>query len=145
MVLYDVSSSYFDVAAQLMLDFVVARLGGDEFAVIAAETSSLDGYRLATRLRGAVRQIGAGDAVGFTVSDGLAEALPGEQADAWFARADRALYEAKAEGRPAASSSRRWSRSAWPSTRAQRSPRPHADAAPAHRRSSDRAPRAPAI
>ena len=33
-----------------------------------------------------------------TVSIGVAEALPGEPADSWFARADRALYEAKAEG-----------------------------------------------
>jgi diguanylate cyclase (GGDEF)-like protein len=80
---------------------VVARLGGDEFAVIAPGTSALDGYRLATRLLDAVRELGdSGEcAVSFTVSAGLAEALPGEDADSWFARADRALYEAKAEGR----------------------------------------------
>jgi PleD family two-component response regulator len=34
-----------------------------------------------------------------TMSVGVAEALPGEPADSWFARADRALYKAKAEGR----------------------------------------------
>jgi diguanylate cyclase (GGDEF)-like protein len=80
---------------------VVARLGGDEFAVIAPGTSSLDGYRLASRLLDAVRELGADGerAVSFTVSAGLAEALVGEDPDAWFARADRALYEAKAEGR----------------------------------------------
>jgi len=80
---------------------VVARLGGDEFAVIAPATTSLDGYRLATRLLDSVRELGpeGAGAVSFTVSAGLAEALRGEDPDAWFARADRALYEAKAEGR----------------------------------------------
>jgi diguanylate cyclase (GGDEF)-like protein len=81
---------------------VVSRLGGDEFAVIAPSTSAMDGYRLATRLLDAVREPGEGsqpDTVEFTVSAGLAEALPGEEPDAWFARADHALYEAKAEGR----------------------------------------------
>jgi diguanylate cyclase (GGDEF)-like protein len=78
---------------------VVARLGGDEFAVIAPSTSALDGYRLATRLLDSLRTVGGSDIVNFTVSAGLAEALPAEDPDTWFARADRALYEAKAEGR----------------------------------------------
>jgi PleD family two-component response regulator len=34
-----------------------------------------------------------------TASVGLAEMHVGEEADAWLARADRALYEAKAAGR----------------------------------------------
>jgi diguanylate cyclase len=78
---------------------VVARLGGDEFAVIAPSTSALDGYRLVTRLLDSLRAAGAIDSVSFTVSAGLAEARPAEDPDSWFARADRALYEAKAEGR----------------------------------------------
>jgi diguanylate cyclase len=78
---------------------VVARLGGDEFSVIAPGTSALDGYRLATRLLDAVREAGGIETVKFTVSAGLAEARPSEDPDSWFARADRALYEAKAEGR----------------------------------------------
>jgi diguanylate cyclase len=81
---------------------VVARLGGDEFAVIAPRTAAMDGYRLATRLLDAVRELGESgqsDLAGFSVSAGIAEALSGEDADSWYARADRALYEAKAEGR----------------------------------------------
>jgi diguanylate cyclase len=81
---------------------VVTRLGGDEFAVIAPSTTAVDGYRLATRVLDAVREIeGTEDAAAarFTVSAGLAEALSGEDAESWFARADRALYAAKAEGR----------------------------------------------
>ena len=81
---------------------VVTRLGGDEFAVILRDATAADGGRLADRFQAAVRQLevpGARDTVNVTVSAGVAAALPGEAADSWFARADRALYEAKAEGR----------------------------------------------
>ena len=80
---------------------VVTRFGGDEFAVILRNATAADGRRLAERFLAAVRQLevpGPGDTVKVTVSIGVAEALPGEPADSWFARADRALYEAKAEG-----------------------------------------------
>ena len=81
---------------------VVTRLGGDEFAVILRDATAADGGRLAERFLAAVRALempGARDTVKVTVSVGVAEALPGESADSWFARADRALYEAKAAGR----------------------------------------------
>jgi PleD family two-component response regulator len=42
---------------------------------------------------------GARGTVTLTVSVGIARALAGEVADGWFARADRALYSSKAEGR----------------------------------------------
>jgi diguanylate cyclase (GGDEF)-like protein len=80
----------------------VTRFGGDEFAVILRDATAADGSRLAERLLTAVRHLelpGRGDAVRITVSVGVAEALTGEPADSWLARADRALYEAKAEGR----------------------------------------------
>jgi diguanylate cyclase (GGDEF)-like protein len=81
---------------------VVTRFGGDEFAVILRNATAADGGRLAERFLAAVRQLavpGPRDTVKVTVSVGVAEALPGEPADSWFARADRALYEAKAKGR----------------------------------------------
>jgi diguanylate cyclase (GGDEF)-like protein len=81
---------------------VVTRLGGDEFAVIMRDATAADGGRLAERFLTAVRELelpGIRDTVKVTVSVGVAEALAGEPADSWFARADRALYEAKAEGR----------------------------------------------
>jgi diguanylate cyclase (GGDEF)-like protein len=81
---------------------VLTRLGGDEFAVILRDATAADGGRLAERFLAAVRQLevpGARDTVKVTVSVGVAEALSGEPADSWFARADRALYDAKGEGR----------------------------------------------
>lgn len=81
---------------------VVTRLGGDEFVVILRDATGVEGGRLAQRLLTAVRELevpGVRDTVKVTVSVGVAEALRGEPEDSWFARADRALYEAKAGGR----------------------------------------------
>jgi diguanylate cyclase len=81
---------------------VLTRFGGDEFAVILHDAGAADGGRLAERFLAAVREInvpGPHDTVRVTVSAGVAEALPGEPTNSWVARADSALYEAKAEGR----------------------------------------------
>ncbi len=81
---------------------VVTRFGGDEFAVIVRDASAEDGCRLAERFLDAVRALevtGTDGRLALTASVGLAEAFAGEPVDSWFARADRALYEAKAEGR----------------------------------------------
>lgn len=95
------------VASALVRSFprrsdVVTRLGGDEFAVILPNTTTADGGRLAERFLEVVREIEmpqAHENVRVTVSVGIAEALAGEQADSWLARADAALYQAKAQGR----------------------------------------------
>jgi diguanylate cyclase len=81
---------------------VVTRLGGDEFAVILPSTTTAVGSRLAERFLEVVRDIemaATHEGVKITVSIGVAQALPAEQADSWLARADVALYQAKAQGR----------------------------------------------
>jgi diguanylate cyclase (GGDEF)-like protein len=81
---------------------VVTRLGGDEFAVILPSTTTAVGRRLAERFLEVVRELempGTHESVSVTVSVGVAEALPSEQAESWLARADVALYQAKAQGR----------------------------------------------
>jgi diguanylate cyclase (GGDEF)-like protein len=82
-------------------DFV-ARYGGDEMVAILPRTRERDSARLATRfiegVRAAEVSVGA-TTVSLRASVGLAEMRPGDTAEAWLARADRALYEAKAAGR----------------------------------------------
>jgi diguanylate cyclase (GGDEF)-like protein len=82
-------------------DFV-ARYGGEEFAVILPDTPLSTALPLAERLLANVRQLAIPHeqrTVRLTVSVGIAEAQPGESAEAWLARADRALYLAKQRGR----------------------------------------------
>jgi len=90
------------IRAQIRSGDVFARIGGDEFAVffagatldqVRAMLGSIYARLAATPLRfdGAVRTLGA--------SCGVAPTSDGESADELKARADRALYEAKREGR----------------------------------------------
>jgi diguanylate cyclase (GGDEF)-like protein len=92
---------------------LAARYGGDEFIVLAVNTSALEAIALAHRIRATVRRLSAAAgrsarnpdaAPHHTVSIGVADlesaTLPAF--DALHAAADRALYEAKGEGRDCA-------------------------------------------
>jgi diguanylate cyclase (GGDEF)-like protein len=87
--------------AKLRRTDVMARLGGEEFVVLTPGSKTDDATLLAERLRVSVAQMRTGrDQISFTVSIGLAEAHPADPAlDDALARADQALYQAKAEGR----------------------------------------------
>jgi diguanylate cyclase (GGDEF)-like protein len=80
----------------------VARMGGEEFCVLAPMTPMHGAALLAERLRQAVESSAkeAGD-VAVTISIGVTLAQQGvtEPADVAVARADVALYRAKAAGR----------------------------------------------
>lgn len=83
---------------------LLGRLGGEEFAVILPETDPLQALQVAERLRNAVQALAFtcadGSRLGLTMSIGAAERLPGEmRLEDLLARADRALYRAKAGGR----------------------------------------------
>ena len=77
----------------------LTRWGGDEFVVLSPETSLPAMVFLAERLREKVSGTIFSHAKTTTISIGAAECLRDETWEAWFHRADQALYRAKASGR----------------------------------------------
>ena len=81
---------------------VVARWGGEEFVLLMSDTRASLGRLGLERLRehiGALKVQAGGAELRITGSAGLAEHLAGETVAQTLERADRALYEAKAQGR----------------------------------------------
>lgn len=86
---------------------LLGRLGGEEFAIVMPDTTLETGRAISVRLSAMVRATpcpSEPDAIAYTVSIGMAERQPGENADAVMRRADRALYDAKQMGRNCVSS-----------------------------------------
>ncbi len=77
----------------------VGRWGGEEFIVLAPGVSVQAGMQLAERLRAAIEAFPFVHGGAVTVSIGVTSFLPGDNARQLLARADRALYRAKNEGR----------------------------------------------
>lgn len=90
------------IAQSVAGDDVAGRIGGEEFAVLLPETSRPAALVVANRLRAALEtQAGGGDGrlPAYTVSIGVATHAAGESFAHLMARADGALYQAKAMGR----------------------------------------------
>lgn len=81
----------------------VGRWGGEEFLVIYPHSTAREAAQGAARLRervaAAVVPTPGGPPLQFTVSIGLTEHVPPESVEALIERADRAMYQAKSEGR----------------------------------------------
>jgi diguanylate cyclase (GGDEF)-like protein len=77
------------------------RIGGEEFVVLMPDTSSEMARTVGERLRAAIENAGIHYASGepLTASIGVAVADISDTVDSLLARADRALYEAKRQGR----------------------------------------------
>jgi diguanylate cyclase (GGDEF)-like protein len=78
---------------------IACRVGGDEFAVILPESTIGDADQLYARLQKAVSTRPVGQAGPLTISAGVAELQPDDDAIAFFQRADHALYGAKEAGK----------------------------------------------
>jgi len=83
-------------------DFV-ARWGGEEFVIGLAHTGLPAAATPAERVRQAVMDrpfvLPSGESISVTTSIGVASAVRGERLDRFVARADQAMYRAKARGR----------------------------------------------
>lgn len=85
---------------------LVARIGGEEFAVLLPGTNATQGVELASQLLQAVAELGiphlySDAAPHVSISIGLAQTTPrqADHFDTLFEQADKALYQAKSQGR----------------------------------------------
>ena len=80
----------------------VFRYGGEEFLIVLNRTSTTDSIAAATRILELVRSnrlIYQGDSLSVTMSAGLTKYISGDTPDTLLARADKALYSAKENGK----------------------------------------------
>lgn len=77
---------------------VVARFGGDEFVVLLPDVELKTALEVVERIKTAINRIGVGPER-LSSSFGIAELRPGEDFDALFQRADKALYQSKEQGK----------------------------------------------
>lgn len=88
---------------QMREEDTLARFGGDEFVALLPHTSLDQALEMAERLRGSVEAFGRAEGCpqpGLTISLGVSGFQPGDASFAdLLARADAALYQAKASGR----------------------------------------------
>jgi len=82
-------------------DFV-SRFGGEEFTMLLSNTNSKSAFILAEKIRKIVAKTGfnySGKAIRITISCGITELKEGDSQETLFVRADKALYQAKKNGR----------------------------------------------
>lgn len=90
------------LASTLRSQDTLARWGGEEFLLLLPATGPQGGHAIAERLRRAISAVPftvAGEPVGLTITQGLATARPGMDAQSLIKAADQALYEGKRRGR----------------------------------------------
>lgn len=84
---------------------IAGRFGGEEFIMVLPETKMAGGFVLAEQIRTSLEKMrwqskSSGKDLGtITISLGVAQFIPGEDLNALIARADKALYAAKENGR----------------------------------------------
>ncbi|MBH3471811.1 diguanylate cyclase [Pseudomonas putida] len=78
---------------------LLARWGGDEFVLVLPQTTLRDALEVAVRLRQVIEQLEPVGDCRLTLSYGVVQWQEGEDQPALLARADKALYRAKAAGK----------------------------------------------
>ncbi len=95
------------IIAQLMQDYVrksdaVFRIGGEEFVLLLTDTAAERADQAIAKMRAAIAESSfhfKGEPVQITLSAGITETRPGDDAESIYERADQALYKAKRGGR----------------------------------------------
>lgn len=77
----------------------IYRFGGEEFVVLTRNTALKEGLKIAEQLRAQIEAELKDPDGALTASFGCAQLHPDETADEWFERADKAVYQAKQQGR----------------------------------------------
>lgn len=85
--------------ARLRLVDLVFRYGGEEFVVLLPETDEAHAIYVAEELRSKIEQAKIIPSRNLTVSIGVCDVLQADSIDHWQNQCDRALYQAKSEGR----------------------------------------------
>jgi diguanylate cyclase (GGDEF)-like protein len=97
-----------DQALCSIVDMITARLraldhvyryGGEEFVVLLQETDETHAIYVAEELRSQIEQANILPSGSITLSIGVCDVLQADSIDHWQNQCDRALYQAKAEGR----------------------------------------------
>ena len=81
---------------------LLGRYGGEEFVLCLPDTSGAQAAEIARRICAAMADTVVthdGRSIQVTVSIGVAALLPGETIEQWLSRSDKALYQAKRDGR----------------------------------------------
>lgn len=78
---------------------IVGRWGGEEFLIICPKTDLTTSTTLAEKLRTAIEKQGVPDIECITASFGVSKFCPEDTVDSLLERTDKALYQAKSDGR----------------------------------------------
>jgi diguanylate cyclase len=90
------------LSARLRETDFIARFGGEEFVCLLCGTQGEGARQVAEEMRRSVEENGfhsAGKPVRVTISCGIASFADGDEVDTVFSRADKALYQAKSQGK----------------------------------------------
>lgn len=90
------------IATRLRKVDLVARYGGEEFVILLPETGPLQARKVLDKVRAAVASAAfrfRDNPVTISISFGITGFVSDDSVESAFARADKALYQAKAEGR----------------------------------------------